>query len=64
MTGKNKLCLNEATVVAALQHYFETVVFAAGKAPRVDSVTEKTDHGYGREKTFEVVCEDRIEVAA
>ena len=37
MIGCNKLELNEATVMAALQLYFDQVVFAGGQSPRVTS---------------------------
>lgn len=51
MIGKNTLKLNEATVKAALQHWFDTVTFAAGKAPKVLSVAQGP---YGTEFVVDV----------
>ena len=39
LIGENELRLNEETVVAALQHYFDSVLFAEGKAPLVIGVS-------------------------
>ena len=39
MIGSNTLLLNKATVMAALQHYFDTVVYAKGQSPQVDSIS-------------------------
>lgn len=38
MEGTNTLELNYATVIAALQHYFDTVVYRDGKSPKVTSI--------------------------
>ena len=37
--GNNEMLLNQATVCAALQYYFEKVIFAQGVCPKVESVT-------------------------
>lgn len=36
--GMNTITLNPATISAAMQHYFDTVVFQDGKAPVVVGV--------------------------
>lgn len=33
MKGNNKMVLNQATMLEVLNHYFATVLFAAGRAP-------------------------------
>ena len=38
LIGNNEISLNGATMMAAIQHYFDTVLFAEGKAPTVTSV--------------------------
>lgn len=57
LIGVNELQLNEATVVAALQHYFDSVLFAEGKAPRVTGVSEKSSGSYGSTTSFHVKVE-------
>lgn len=42
MKGKNAIVLNGVTVAAALQHYFDTVLFREGQAPKVTGVDQ--DH--------------------
>ncbi len=39
MTGNNEMSLNTATMIAALQFYFDSVVFAPGKSPEVTGIT-------------------------
>jgi hypothetical protein len=38
MIGNNTMELNGATMCQIVQHYFNTVLFAEGKAPVVDEV--------------------------
>ena len=38
MKGSNKIELNQATMCAAVQHYFETVVFQPAACPKVEAV--------------------------
>lgn len=38
LAGINELHLNSATVILALQHYFDTLLFKEGKAPKVTGV--------------------------
>lgn len=35
MKGHNSMSLNQATVIAILQHYFDTVLFAADQSPKI-----------------------------
>lgn len=46
MKGSNTLELNEATVIEALQFYFDNVLFADGAAPKVTAI-EMTKGGVG-----------------
>ena len=62
LIGNNKLTLNQATMVAAVQHYFDTVVFAEGKSPKVTQV-EKESKGYGQDE-FAVAVEEKQRAAA
>jgi hypothetical protein len=39
MIGNNEITLNEATVISAIQFYFNTVLFAPAKAPNVTGVS-------------------------
>ena len=48
--GNNVAHLNESTIMAALQYYFDTVTFREGQAPLVVGVKYLTSNG-----TFEVV---------
>ncbi len=58
MKGSNKITLNHETMVAALQQYFDTTVFAAGQAPKVNSISPDTDsRGYSSSTTFVVEVE-------
>ena len=52
MIGTNTMSLNEATVIAAMQHYFDTVIFAPGKAPKVTGVTQE---GVGGGREFRIL---------
>lgn len=55
MKGSNKLELNEATMIAAVQHYFNEVVYRQNAAPQVTGVWGERDGGT---KVFKVhVCE-------
>lgn len=47
MKASNKLQLNHETMKAALEYYFEKVVFAPGQAPKVKSV-DSPSKGYGQ----------------
>ena len=38
MKGNNTITLNEATMIAAVQHYFDTILFREGAAPKVQRV--------------------------
>ncbi len=58
MKGSNTFVLNELTMMAALQHYFDNVVFSTlhGKPPKVMSITHfNTGRGSGNEFT---ICVD------
>lgn len=44
MIGSNSLVLNQATMTAAMQHYFDTVLFAEGKSPKVKNVKQENGH--------------------
>ena len=57
LIGQNEISLNGATMNAAIQHYFDTVLFAEGKSPKVTSV--KAVSGGGYESKFEVQVEDK-----
>lgn len=39
MIGNNEITLNEATVITAIQFYFNTVLFAPTKAPNITGVS-------------------------
>ena len=62
MKGTNTIKLNEETVVAALQCYFNTQ-YQAGKVPIVKSVEFVTATGYQGDKTFDVSVEEEVEKA-
>ena len=62
LIGANKLTLNQATMVAAVQHYFDTVLFADGRSPKVTQV-EKESKGYGPDE-FAVSVEEKQQPAA
>ncbi len=55
MTGNNEMSLNTATMIAALQFYFDSVVFAPGKSPEVTGIT--TSNSYGA--AFNVTVKER-----
>lgn len=42
MNGNNEIALNKSTMKKAIQHYFDSVVFAPGQSPRVTEVTADT----------------------
>ena len=48
MKGHNQIILNAATVMAAVQHYFDTVLFQPDESPLVTSF-DKKDHYSGLE---------------
>jgi hypothetical protein len=56
MIGNNDILLNEATMQAAVQHWFETVMFAADRAPKVTGVTRETSN---YESAFRIKVTDR-----
>lgn len=47
MRGHNEITLNQATMLAALQHYFTTVVFQTGVPVKVKAVAEIRNPGAG-----------------
>ncbi len=55
MKGSNVLRLNEDTVLAALQHYFDNVLFKPGVCLKALSVSEETKSC--EPKVFEVVVD-------
>ena len=45
MIGTNSMTINLATMMEALQHYFDTVIFVEGKSPTIKNVKGNTsDH--------------------
>lgn len=54
MIGNNEMSLNAATIMAAIQHYFDTVLFAEGKSPKVTDVNMTSSVG----KTFIIRIEN------
>lgn len=52
MKGTNKMLLNQATMLEAINHYFSTVLFASGRAPKASEVKSVRRH-YGPDE-FEV----------
>jgi hypothetical protein len=55
MKGSNTIELNEATMIEAVQHYFETVLFNDGHAPKVEAVEQGlTGKGYESRKCFRI----------
>ena len=59
MRGVNVIELNEATVIDAIQHYFDTVLFASGKSPVITGFSQKSG-GYGA-NSFTVAVSDTAE---
>jgi hypothetical protein len=47
MIGKNVLRLNEATMMAAVQHYFDSVLYAPGKSPKISAIETTGDRPIG-----------------
>jgi hypothetical protein len=39
LPGRNTLTLNQATIIAAVQYYFDRVLFAVGSSPTVTVIT-------------------------
>ena len=39
LNGANTITINTATLIAAVQHYFDKLVFADGKSPAVKSIS-------------------------
>ena len=60
LIGQNEISLNTVTMNAAIQHYFDTVLFAEGKSPKVTSV--RASSGGNFKNTFEVQVEDKGDV--
>lgn len=57
MTGNNTVLLCEPEMIVALQHYWDTVIFAAGHSPKIVSIKpaeEKTSGYNSASKGFEV----------
>ena len=59
MTGNNTMTLNQATMVLALQHSFDTVLFAPGKSPVVASVDASTKGSFPGSCGFDVGTSER-----
>jgi len=59
MIGNNEIVLNEATMIVALQHWFDTVTFATGKSPKVQSVKQDKSGGYSRQDCFTVAITEK-----
>ena len=38
MKGNNEMGINTATMILIVQHYFDTVLFAKGQAPKVNGI--------------------------
>jgi len=53
MKGNNEITLNQATMIAAVQYYFDCVVFKEEVTPVVKSVeaVKSSSSGYGSEST-------------
>lgn len=45
MRGSNTMLLNEATMIKALQHYFDTVLFNHENSPEIKGVSYTSTHG-------------------
>lgn len=54
MIGNNSFTLNEATMKAAVQHYFDTVLFVDGKSPKIEGVTATSSTYAGASFTISV----------
>jgi hypothetical protein len=52
VTGNNRIHLNEATLIIAVQHYFDTVLFKDEQSPLVQSVR-------GCDNGFDIAVTDR-----
>lgn len=55
MKGSNEMRLNTATMMLALQHYFDTVLFTEGKAPRITGIDKDTSR---YDTVFVVKCDE------
>lgn len=47
MKGTNEIILSHETAVEAIQHYFDSVLFASGQSPKVEKVQPEGTKGYG-----------------
>lgn len=54
LKGNNSINLNESTVIAALQYYFDKVLFAEGQSPTVTSVAVNSSKYDAREFTVQL----------
>jgi len=62
MEGNNTLLLNDATVMNALQHYFDTVIFKQESSRIVVTGISYVDKGAYDAQGFQVkVCDEAIE---
>lgn len=59
MRGNNKFQLNQATIILAIQFYFDQVIFKEGIAPKVTNIEMK---GTSYDQTFEVSLSDQVEL--
>jgi hypothetical protein len=55
MIGYNEMNLNPATIMAAVQHYFDTVLFKDGESPKVTGVSSSN----GVAPTFRITMEPK-----
>lgn len=61
--GNNKLQLNPATMIEAVQMYLNSK-FKEGEAPKVTCVTEKGSAGGGRHFEIDTTVEEKVQEAA
>lgn len=54
MIGNNSLAINQAQMIAAMQHYFETVLFTKDQCPLVTLVKENTGTAYEDKGAFTI----------
>lgn len=47
MKGSNAVFLNQATMIDAVQHYFDKVLFKEGASPVVSSVARDSNQPHG-----------------
>lgn len=60
MEGLNEIVLNQATMVAAVQHYFKTVLFRDGHVPNVSTVSAESKSSYSTGLTFKIVTDGTV----